>query len=81
MLNEENEAYTLELQALEETPDMRRDRLKARARELVRRREHEKREFAQLMRERQVRDIPRTCIKIKLHSEMTGMHITQCLFG
>ena len=55
MLNEESEEYTRELQALEETPEMRRDRLKSRARELVRRREKEKREFATLMRERQVR--------------------------
>lgn len=55
MLNEEDAAYTRELQDLEETPEMRRDRLKSRARELVRRREKEKREFANLMRERQVR--------------------------
>lgn len=54
MLNEESEDYTRELQALEETPEMRRDRLKSRARELVRRREKEKRDFANLMRERQV---------------------------
>eukprot|EP00286_Rhodomonas_abbreviata_P026644 CAMPEP_0181313358 /NCGR_PEP_ID=MMETSP1101-20121128/14205_1 /TAXON_ID=46948 /ORGANISM="Rhodomonas abbreviata, Strain Caron Lab Isolate" /LENGTH=487 /DNA_ID=CAMNT_0023420305 /DNA_START=135 /DNA_END=1598 /DNA_ORIENTATION=- len=56
MLAEEDAAYTMELEALDETPDMRRDRLKARARELVRRREHEKREFANQMRERQFRE-------------------------
>lgn len=56
MLNQESEEYTRELQALEETPEMRRDRLKSRARELIRRREQEKRDFANLMRERQVRE-------------------------
>mmetsp|Transcript_22655 Transcript_22655/g.55923 ORF Transcript_22655/g.55923 Transcript_22655/m.55923 type:complete len:487 (-) Transcript_22655:44-1504(-) len=56
MLNQESDEYTRELQALEETPEMRRDRLKSRARELIRRREQEKREFAQLMRERQFRE-------------------------
>mmetsp|Transcript_54385 Transcript_54385/g.127132 ORF Transcript_54385/g.127132 Transcript_54385/m.127132 type:complete len:486 (-) Transcript_54385:69-1526(-) len=56
MLAEEDAGYTVELEALDETPDMRRDRLKARARELVRRREQEKREFAQQMRERQFRE-------------------------
>ena len=54
MLAQEDAQYSEELKQLEETPDMRRDRLKARARELIRRREQEKREFAQTMRERQV---------------------------
>eukprot|EP00960_Hanusia_phi_P058508 763911-Hanusia_phi.AAC.1 len=54
LLAEEDAKYTAELSSFEETPEMRRDRLKARARELMRRREQEKREFAALMRERQV---------------------------
>lgn len=56
MLAEEDAKYTQELESLEETPDMRRDRLRARARELIRRREQEKREFANQMLERQFRE-------------------------
>eukprot|EP00291_Cryptomonas_curvata_P012579 CAMPEP_0172184930 /NCGR_PEP_ID=MMETSP1050-20130122/19868_1 /TAXON_ID=233186 /ORGANISM="Cryptomonas curvata, Strain CCAP979/52" /LENGTH=178 /DNA_ID=CAMNT_0012858821 /DNA_START=37 /DNA_END=569 /DNA_ORIENTATION=- len=67
MLEEEERGYTVELQALEETPDMRRDRLKSRARELIRRREQEKREFAMLMRERQFRD---SCDAFREHDSM-----------
>ena len=56
MLAEEDAKYTSELESLEETPDMRRDRLRSRARELIRRREQEKREFANQMLERQFRE-------------------------
>jgi len=56
MLAEEDAQYTSELENLEETPDMRRDRLRSRARELIRRREQEKREFANQMLERQFRE-------------------------
>ena len=56
MLAEEDAQYTSELESLEETPDMRRDRLRSRARELIRRREQEKREFANQMLERQFRE-------------------------
>ena len=56
MLAEEDAKYTAELESLEETPDSRRERLRARARELVRRREQEKREFTNQMLERQFRE-------------------------
>jgi len=68
MLNAESEDYTRELQALEETPEMRRDRLKSRARELVRRREQEKRDFAKLMLERQFRE---SCDAFREHDGVT----------
>jgi len=56
LLAEEDAVYTRELENLEETPDMRRDRLRARARELMRRREQEKREFTNQQLERQFRE-------------------------
>mmetsp|Transcript_88864 Transcript_88864/g.236668 ORF Transcript_88864/g.236668 Transcript_88864/m.236668 type:complete len:385 (-) Transcript_88864:503-1657(-) len=46
---------------------MRRERLKSRARELIRRREQEKREFAILMRERQFRE---SCDAFREHDSM-----------
>lgn len=77
LLAEEDARYTLELEQLEETPELRRDRLKARARELVRRREQEKRDFAKEMRERQFRE---TCDQFR---EYDGVYLlreckTQC---
>ena len=69
LLAEEDARYTAELEQLEETPDSRRDRLKSRARELVRRREQEKREFAKEMRERQFRE---TCDQFR---EYDGVHL------
>eukprot|EP00001_Collodictyon_triciliatum_P194077 34770_2 len=56
MLAEEDAQYTRELESMEETPEVRRDKLRARARELIRRREQEKREFANQMLERQFRE-------------------------
>jgi len=56
LLAEEDARYAAELENLEETPDDRRERLRARARELIRRREQEKREFANQMLERQFRE-------------------------
>ena len=69
LLVEEDAQYTVELEQLEETPELRRDRLKARARELVRRREQEKREFAKEMKERQFRE---TCDQFR---EYDGVYL------
>jgi len=56
LLDEEDQQYQRELQGLQETTSQRADRLKARARELVRRREAERREFAKTQLTRQFRD-------------------------
>uniref|UniRef100_A0A6U6CNL8 Cilia- and flagella-associated protein 53 n=1 Tax=Guillardia theta TaxID=55529 RepID=A0A6U6CNL8_GUITH len=71
LLAEEDARYTAELSSFEETPEMRRDRLKARARELMRRREQEKREFAVLMRERQFRE---SCDAFREHDGEQLLH-------
>ena len=49
MLAEEDQQYQVELEALQETTEQRKNRLKQRARELIRRREEERRELAQTL--------------------------------
>jgi hypothetical protein len=49
MLAAEDQQYQVELEALQETTEQRKNRLKQRARELIRRREEERRELAQTL--------------------------------